>query len=222
MGGTKYLRQLLDRFAGDAVKALAAYIAGPQRVEQYGGVPPYRETRAYVTRIIDDYNRKKLQQQATFTRGARRRISGWRQPAPRRLLDSGNCGHRLRACVVVLLGHLRPLLVHLLQLLVDAFAGSMSQEESVRPVSPDWMYPAATAGTARTDPAAPVEAAWLLGCIGAAADSKSSPPAPRSPAVPERDCRAPVVSGGAAARAAGRTRRRIRPLVPLAFLLSRH
>lgn len=62
--GTKYLRQLLDQFDGDAVKALAAYNAGPQRVEQYGGVPPYRETRDYVTRIIDDYNRKKLQQQA--------------------------------------------------------------------------------------------------------------------------------------------------------------
>jgi len=35
--GTRYLRQLLDRFAGDAVKALAAYIAGPQRVEQCSG-----------------------------------------------------------------------------------------------------------------------------------------------------------------------------------------
>jgi soluble lytic murein transglycosylase-like protein len=46
------------------VKALAAHNAGPQRVEQHGGVPPYRETRDYVTRNIDDYNRKKLQQQA--------------------------------------------------------------------------------------------------------------------------------------------------------------
>ena len=63
--GTKYLRQLLDQFAGDAGKALAAYNAGPQMVEQYGGIPPYRETRAYVTRIIEDYNRKKLQQQAS-------------------------------------------------------------------------------------------------------------------------------------------------------------
>ena len=62
--GTKYLRQLLDQFAGDAGKALAAYNAGPQMVEQYGGIPPYRETRAYVTRIIEDYNRKKLQRQA--------------------------------------------------------------------------------------------------------------------------------------------------------------
>ena len=64
-GGTKYLRQLLDQYQGDAVKALAAYNAGPGRVEQYGGVPPYRETRAYVARIIEDFNRKKQQQQST-------------------------------------------------------------------------------------------------------------------------------------------------------------
>lgn len=63
-GGTRYLRQLLDRYGGDAATALAAYNAGPQRVAQYGGVPPYRETRAYITRVIDDYNRQKLRQQA--------------------------------------------------------------------------------------------------------------------------------------------------------------
>jgi soluble lytic murein transglycosylase-like protein len=63
-GGTRYLRQLLDRYDGDAVKALAAYNAGPQRVEEFGGVPPYRETYAYVTRIIQDYNRKKLRESA--------------------------------------------------------------------------------------------------------------------------------------------------------------
>jgi len=63
-GGTKYLRQLLDQYNGDAVKALAAYNAGPQRVEQYGGVPPYIETREFITRVIDDFNRKKLRQQA--------------------------------------------------------------------------------------------------------------------------------------------------------------
>ncbi len=66
-GGTKYLRQLLDRYDGDAVMALAAFNAGPQRVDQYGGVPPYPETRAYITRVIDDFNRKKLQQQTTTT-----------------------------------------------------------------------------------------------------------------------------------------------------------
>jgi len=63
-GGTKYLRHLLDQYDGDAVRALAAYNAGPKRVEQYGGVPPYRETRAYVTRIIADYNRSRVPQPA--------------------------------------------------------------------------------------------------------------------------------------------------------------
>jgi soluble lytic murein transglycosylase-like protein len=58
--GTRYLRELLSRYKGDIAKALAAYNAGPQRVEQYRGVPPYRETRAYVARVIRDFNRKKL------------------------------------------------------------------------------------------------------------------------------------------------------------------
>ena len=61
-GGTLYLRQLLERYNFDLVKALAAYNAGPMRVEQYRGVPPYRETRAYVAKIVRDYNRKKIAQ----------------------------------------------------------------------------------------------------------------------------------------------------------------
>ena len=59
-GGVRYLRELLLQYNGDAAKALAAYNAGPQRVQQYNGVPPYRETHAYVARVITDYNRKKL------------------------------------------------------------------------------------------------------------------------------------------------------------------
>src|SRR5271163_3590134 len=59
-GGTRYLRELLERYDFDLIKALAAYNAGPQRVEQYGGVPPYYETKAYVARIVRDFNRKKL------------------------------------------------------------------------------------------------------------------------------------------------------------------
>ncbi len=58
--GVRYLRELLVLYDNDMVKALAAYNAGPQRVQQYKGVPPYRETHAYVARIITDYNRKKL------------------------------------------------------------------------------------------------------------------------------------------------------------------
>jgi len=58
--GTQYLRALLLQYNGDMAKALAAYNAGPLRVQQYHGVPPYRETRTYVAQIIREFNRKKL------------------------------------------------------------------------------------------------------------------------------------------------------------------
>lgn len=61
-GGTAYLSQLLDQYHNDPIKALAAYNAGPNRVEQYHGVPPYMETRAYVARIVRDFNAKKRAQ----------------------------------------------------------------------------------------------------------------------------------------------------------------
>jgi hypothetical protein len=50
-GGVRYLRLLLDMFAGDVRLAAAAYNAGPNAVVRYGGVPPYRETRGYVQKI---------------------------------------------------------------------------------------------------------------------------------------------------------------------------
>src|SRR5919108_2022991 len=59
-GGTTYLRQLLEQNNFDLIKALAAYNAGPHRVQRYRGIPPYYETRAYVARIVRDFNRKKL------------------------------------------------------------------------------------------------------------------------------------------------------------------
>src|SRR5215468_6425281 len=61
-GGTRYLRELLERYNFDLVKALAAYNAGTHRVEQFGGVPPYYETRAYVAKIVKDFNKKKIAQ----------------------------------------------------------------------------------------------------------------------------------------------------------------
>jgi soluble lytic murein transglycosylase-like protein len=58
--GTRYLQQLLIQYNGDLAKALAAYNAGPHRVQQYNGIPPYRETQNYVSNIINDFNRKKI------------------------------------------------------------------------------------------------------------------------------------------------------------------
>ncbi|HEX5065968.1 MAG TPA: transglycosylase SLT domain-containing protein [Myxococcota bacterium] len=53
-GGAGYLRAMIDRY-GDLSRALAAYNAGPSAVDRYGGVPPYRETRDYVDRVLTYY-----------------------------------------------------------------------------------------------------------------------------------------------------------------------
>jgi Transglycosylase SLT domain len=79
-GGVRYLRELLLQYHGDAAKALAAYNAGPQRVQQYHGVPPYRETHAYVARVINDYNRKKAAQA--------------KQTTPKKVSASSASGHK--------------------------------------------------------------------------------------------------------------------------------
>jgi hypothetical protein len=60
--GTAHLSSLLDQYHNDPIKALAAYNAGAHRVEQYHGVPPYQETRAYVAKIVHDFNTKKRAQ----------------------------------------------------------------------------------------------------------------------------------------------------------------
>ena len=58
-GGSHYLRRMLDEHDGDLSLALAAYNAGPDAVRRYGGVPPYRETRDYVGRVLKVYERAK-------------------------------------------------------------------------------------------------------------------------------------------------------------------
>lgn len=88
-GGTKYLRELLERYNFDLVKALAAYNAGPQRVERFGGVPPYYETRAYVARIVRDFNKKKLAQQKVTAKRTPSNTPSAKKPASPKKVDSG-------------------------------------------------------------------------------------------------------------------------------------
>jgi soluble lytic murein transglycosylase-like protein len=58
-GGARHLGQLLTLYGGDVARALAAYNAGEGAVQRHGGVPPYRETRAYVKKVLEQYRGKK-------------------------------------------------------------------------------------------------------------------------------------------------------------------
>ena len=70
MGGTRYLRQLANEFAGDMVLVLAAYNAGPDAVRRYKGVPPFDETRLYVKRVLAYYYQLKRAAKRTLAESA--------------------------------------------------------------------------------------------------------------------------------------------------------
>jgi hypothetical protein len=64
-GGSTYLDSLLTRYHDNLAMALAAYNAGPAAVDKYHGIPPYRETRLYVARVIHEFNRRVTARQHT-------------------------------------------------------------------------------------------------------------------------------------------------------------
>jgi len=71
-GGSTYIDALLARYHDNLALALAAYNAGPAAVDRYHGIPPYAETRAYVARVIHEFNRRVLARQRARSATAQR------------------------------------------------------------------------------------------------------------------------------------------------------
>ena len=86
--GTRLLRDLLVKYDGDVVKALAAYNAGEGAVDKYKGMPPYNETRWYVDKVLDAY-----QKAGGAISRVRRATSGSASAPPRLRLPSSSASY---------------------------------------------------------------------------------------------------------------------------------
>lgn len=60
VGGVKYLVDLIKLYDGDTKRVLAAYNAGQEAIKRYGGIPPYRETRNYIKKVMATYNKPRI------------------------------------------------------------------------------------------------------------------------------------------------------------------
>lgn len=70
-GGTRYIAGLLSLYNNNSLLALAAYNAGPRRIDQYRGVPPYKETREYVAKVLADFSRTKAEERKAGAQSSR-------------------------------------------------------------------------------------------------------------------------------------------------------
>jgi len=81
-GGSTYLDALLTKYHDNLALALAAYNAGPEAVDKYHGIPPYRETHLYVARVIHEFNRRVLAREAETRRTGTAANAPAAQPTP--------------------------------------------------------------------------------------------------------------------------------------------